>query len=261
MELPSEILKQIAFNTRAKIEELILIVMTKSTHEEHLSQPLQSNNKQNKIAVTILTAYNGIFNITNKSIKFYFEKTITNEDDFIRISISQGAYEIESLNKEIKRIFVNEGHFTEADYPFTIKPNCSTLGSNIEINLQGAIISFASDDSIRSLLGFQQTISPKEYSLSKNPVENISFDNIFLEYDIAKGLIYNQQRIGIIHIFTMDVNPGYNFIEKFRGGIQWYMMGSKDNISSICFNLKNEHGKLLSFSGQSVTFRLSIKEI
>ena len=46
MELPSKILAQIAFNTRPKIEEHMLIVMDNSTHEEHLSHPLQTNNKQ-----------------------------------------------------------------------------------------------------------------------------------------------------------------------------------------------------------------------
>ena len=55
MELPIKILEQIAYNTRPKIEEQMLIVMDKSTHEEHLSQPLQTNNKQNKIAVTFPT--------------------------------------------------------------------------------------------------------------------------------------------------------------------------------------------------------------
>ena len=93
MELPSKLLEQIAFNTRAKIEEHILIVMDKSTHEEHLSQPLQTNNKQFKIAVTFLTAYNGIFNVTNSNKRFYFKKTITNENGFIQITISPGAYE------------------------------------------------------------------------------------------------------------------------------------------------------------------------
>ena len=38
------------------------------------------------------------------------------------------------------------------------------------------------------------------------------------------------------------------------------MMESKDIISSNCFKLKNENGNLLSFNGQSVTFRLTIKE-
>ena len=46
MELPSKFLEQIAFNTRPKIAEHMLIVMDKSTHEEHLSQPLQTNNEQ-----------------------------------------------------------------------------------------------------------------------------------------------------------------------------------------------------------------------
>ena len=45
MELPSKLLEQIAFNTRSRIKEHISIPMDKSTHEEHLSQPLQTNNK------------------------------------------------------------------------------------------------------------------------------------------------------------------------------------------------------------------------
>ena len=55
MELPSKMLEQIAYNTRPKIAEHMLIVMDKSTHEEHFYQPLQKNNKQFKIAVTFLT--------------------------------------------------------------------------------------------------------------------------------------------------------------------------------------------------------------
>ena len=55
MEFPSKLSEQIAFNTRPKIEEHLLIVMDKSTHEEHLFQPLQTNNKHFKIAVTFLT--------------------------------------------------------------------------------------------------------------------------------------------------------------------------------------------------------------
>ena len=74
MELPSKILEQIAFNTRSKIEEHMLIIMDKSTHEEHLFQPLQTNNKQFKIAVTFLSAYNGFFKVTNSNNKFYFTK-------------------------------------------------------------------------------------------------------------------------------------------------------------------------------------------
>ena len=55
MEVPSKVIEQIAFNKRPKMEEHILIVMDKSTHEEHLFQPLQTNNRHFNVAVTFLT--------------------------------------------------------------------------------------------------------------------------------------------------------------------------------------------------------------
>ena len=261
MEIPSKLSEQIAFNTRPKIEEHILIIMHKSIHEEHLSQPLQTNNKQFKVAVTFLTAYNGIFNVTDSNNKFYFTKSITDDYHYIMTSISPGAYEIEALNYEIKRVIINDGHFNEENYPFVIKPNFSTLGSIIEISNQESARSFRPQDSIGPLLGFNKRTIYEEYNLSDNPVDILSFDNIFIEIDIARGMIFKGKRSGIIFNFTMNVNPGYKYIHKFHGGTQWYMMESKDNISSIRFKLKNEHGNLVSFNGQNVNFRLSIEEI
>ena len=59
----------------------------------------------------------------------------------------------------------------------------------------------------------------------------------------------------------MDVDPGYKTIEKFRAGLQWYSMESKDFISTTNFKLKSENGNLVSFDGQPKTLRLTIKEI
>ena len=116
------------------------------------------------------------------------------------------------------------------------------------------------DDCIRYILGFNARTLYDEYTLSSNPVDILSFD-IFLETNVSEGMIYRGKKSGIIHNFTMDVDPGYKFIEKFRGGVQWYMMESKDIISSISFKLKNENNQLVSINAQSITFNLSIKEI
>ena len=261
MELPTKLLEEIAFSTRPEIEELMLIVMDKSTHEEHLSQLLQTNIKQFKLALTFLTGYNGIFNVTNSNNKFYFKKSITKDDDFLQITIPPGAYEFASLIDEIKRIISDQDHGTEEDYLFQIKPNFSTLGSIIEINPQGPVISSVFNDSIRKLLGFNETIFYKEYNLSPNTVNIQSFDSIFFECDIPKGMIYKQKRSGIFHNWTMTVNPGYKYVESFAAGITWYMMETKDVIASISFRLKNENNQLVSFNGQSVSFCLPIKEI
>ena len=64
--------------------------------------------------------------------------------------------ELESLNNEIKQIIIDEEHYTESNYPFTIKLSFSTLGSIIEISSQGPVITFEPDDSIRDLLGFNK---------------------------------------------------------------------------------------------------------
>ena len=74
-------------------------------------------------------------------------------------------------------------------------------------------------------------------------------------------MIFKGKRSGIIDNFTMDIDPGYKYIERFRGGVQWYMMEKKNIISSISFKLSNENNQIVSFNGQSITFRLSIKEI
>ena len=84
MELPSKILEQIAFNNRSKFEEHMLIVMDKSTHEEHLSQSLQTNNKQFKVVGTFLSGCNGVFKVTISNNKFYFLKSITDKDGYIQ---------------------------------------------------------------------------------------------------------------------------------------------------------------------------------
>ena len=145
-------------------------LLMRNTYVNHF----KLTKKQFKIAVTFLTGFNGIFNYKNSNDKFYFKKSIADADGFIQNIIPPGAYELESLNKENKKIIIDKGHCTQKEYPFTIKPNFSNLGSVIEILQQGPIISFVFNDGIRNLLGFQETILYKEYNQSRNPVDIIS---------------------------------------------------------------------------------------
>ena len=68
-------------------------------------------------------------------------------------------------------------------------------------------------DKIKNLLGFHETILYKEYNLSPNPSDILSYGIIFLASDIAKGTIFKGRRSRIIDNFTMDVDPGYKYIE------------------------------------------------
>ena len=206
--------------------------MDKFPHEENFSQPLQPFDQQFKVAVTFFTCYSGMFNVTSKSNKFYFAISI-NQDGFFQITIPHGANELESLIEEIKGIIFEEDHATEEDYPYLIKTNFSTLCSIIQFSIRGPLFSFVHDASIRDLFFFDPVVVYEKYNLSRNPVDILSFDNSFLATDIAQGMIFKGKRSGIIHNFTMDVDPGYEYIEKFRGGVQWYMMESKDSFNHL----------------------------
>ena len=100
---------------------------------------------------------------------------------------------------------------------------------------------------IRSILAFDARKVSENDNLSDQSVDIISFDNIFVECDIAQGMINNGKRSRVIHKFTMYVNPGFKYIEKLTGGIMWFMMESKDFISTINFRLRNENANLVSF--------------
>ena len=214
-----------------------------------------------KVAVTFLNGYNGIFNVVNKNNKFIIISVFEGAEYKV-ISKTARAYELENLNEEIKRIFMEEGYITEEDYPFAIKPNFSTMKSNIEIEPgRGWQISFVQDDTLRDRLGFEPKMKHDDYNLSDYPVDILHFDKIFLETDVAQGLISKGTKSGINHNFMMDVDPGYKSLETFRGGVQWYMKVRKDFISNASFELKNKTDGLVSFKGHSITFRLSFKEI
>ena len=194
---------------------LRIIVHTKSIYFNYYK--LKKNFKK---TVTFLTGYIGFFKITDKYNKFYFKRTITDGNGFIQIAVPPSAYEIESVNIEIKGIIINEKHYTKSNYPFTIQPIFSTLGSNIKISPQGPLISFIFDDSVQDLSGFNARTLYEQFTSSFNPADVLSFDSFFLGSDIPQLMIFKGEKPGNIHNFTMDVVPGYKYIEKFRGGVQ-----------------------------------------
>ena len=225
----------------------MLSFMDKSLREEHLSHSLKTISKQFEVAITFLTGHNGIYNVTSNTIKFFSAKSITDKVGFIQPTIPPEAYEIANVNNEIKRIAFEESLLTEVFYSITNKPDFSTLGSNKENSRQEPLISFTPKDSVLNNLGFHASTIYEEYNLLLNPVNILSSDNIFPETYFAQRMNFVGKRSGLFHNFTMDVDPGYNYIEKFRGGLSSYLMESQFFLTHISFKLKIETGSLVSF--------------
>ena len=110
MELPSMLSTKVASNTRPKIEKHLVFVLDKSSPEEHFSQPLQTNIRPFKNAVTLLCNYNGMLNVKDKNINFYFT-TSNHDNDISVIEILSVAFGSDPLNAEINWNIVKEGYF------------------------------------------------------------------------------------------------------------------------------------------------------
>ena len=93
------------------------------------------------------------------------------------------------MEMKIRTTIIDEQLSTESDYQFKIKANFPTLGFIIQITPQGPILSFVFGDSIRNLLAIHETVLYKEYNLSPNLVDILSFDKIFLNCDNTEGTI------------------------------------------------------------------------
>ena len=90
----------------------------------------------------------------------------------------------------------------------------------------GTQISFVDEDGIRDFFGYESVVIQDKFNSSQDPAD-ISFDITLLQTDIAQRMIFIGKRSGIIHIFTMDIDPGYNYLKNFRGGVQWFMMENR----------------------------------
>ena len=81
---------------------------------------------------------------------------------------------------------------------------------------------------MRDLLGFHAITLYEEYKLSPNPVNILSFDNIFFETKMVQGMIFEGKTSGILHNWTRTTDPGYKSVEKIAEGLNWYLMVSRD---------------------------------
>ena len=105
------------------------------------------------------------------------------------------AYELVSLNAEIKLIIIDEGYFTEEDYPFTIESYFSKLGRSIEVEPgRGWQSSYVQNDTSRVLICFTPKVILVEFNLSDETVDKLSFEKLFREPDTAHGIVLGGNR-------------------------------------------------------------------
>ena len=162
-------------------------------------------NTDYEAALLSLDTYNSIPNITMKNNVFrYF-----NGNAWKLITLNVGAYELSSIDNEIKRQMLVNGDSPTA---ITISPEVSTSRSIVNITGNEYKVDFGVENSIGTLLGFNGGILSVGYNLSSQIVDIMPINSILVNIDIIQGSYINGKSSPIIHSFYPNVGPGYKTV-------------------------------------------------
>jgi len=199
--------------------------------------------------------YNSIPNIVegkNNLFKYF------NGNQWKTISLKTGAYELDAINREIKRqMILNADH---ADL-IKISAEISTLRSIVNIyETAGAYqykVSFE-EGTIGNLLGFTPGILSPGYNMSPNIVDIMPINTILVNIDIIQGSYINGNSSPAIYAFYPAVSPGYKIIERPSPSLIYFPL-SRHNISRIRVWLTDQDGNIVDFRGETITIRIHIR--
>ena len=143
--------------------------------------------------------------LQNWNNNIYFIKSITDKDGYIQITIPLGAYEIESLNREIKRINIEKEHYTEAKHPFTKKQN---FPEKQNITFHYNRFSNLPKDSLKSMGRFriELLLEDNTWSTQYTIPKNSQYSNTSTEWTLL-NLNFTAQKYGIKSIFDEIDRP------------------------------------------------------
>lgn len=215
---------------------------TSSTLEAHFFPPIElSSNKNYVLGLVELLSCNSIPNVDEYNNIFIAGN--------FKLTIPTGSYELQDLEKYIKE------HLREHDIEFSLKPNNSTLHSEIKCS---EAVNFKIKNSIGSLLGFSPKIlKANKIHSSDLPVRILKINSLRVECNITVGAYINGEKVHTIHQFFPSVPPGFKIIE-VPSHIIYLPIGVKC-IDYIQLRIVDQDGDLVNFRNEVITIRLHIK--
>src|SRR5580698_925515 len=215
-------------------------------------------------ALLSLDVYNSIPNVTVGKNNI-FKYSVDNGVNWKIIAFKTGAYELQEINKEIKRQMKSNDN---NDAAITIVANVSRLTSIINIASEDYKIDFSVPNSIGSILGFGATSGSASsgaqiigygYTESPNIVDIMAVNSIMVNIDIIMGSYVNGFPSPTIYSFYPNVSPGYKIFERPNPSLIYYPL-SRDDISRMRVWLTDQHGNLVDFRGERITIRICVRE-
>jgi hypothetical protein len=204
-------------------------------------------------------------NIRENNNKFYYTIPVTSQGKTSwqtqTITLEKGAYEIESLNNEIKRQMVERKHLTDMkDSSFNITINLSIFKVAILQDPNKMRVDFNKPNTFRDLLGFRPRELTQVYNLADATAQITTASSILIKCSITQGSYHNGEESNTLFSFPSYVVPtGYKY--NILPPTMVYLPVISNVISSITFSVADDNGNLLDFKDENMALAIHIRQI
>ena len=133
----------------------------------------------------------------------------------------------------------------------------------VVVNVEfGWVIKFSGEEnSLAEILGFSKSIDYVQGFWESNTIFNIlGVNKVCIINDIVKGRRKNGEVINVVHSFTPTVEPGFKIVKELHTRSSYFPVLTKV-IDKMTTRLVDENGKILRFSGGSITIIYHIREV
>lgn len=205
--------------------------------------PFDVSNGDWEVGLVDLSTYNSIPNIEKDvNDKFYY-------GDDGEITIPEGSYEIEDLEKFIK------SHLKKLSVSFKLSANNNTLLAEMKCSED---VHFEKENTFATLLGYKREVYPKNTSHSStNPINIIKVNSLRVDCNIARGSFQNGVEGHTIHEFYPTVEPGYKILVVPNPII--YLPVNVQRVNTITIQLRDQNGVLVNLRNEGVSLRLHLR--
>ena len=202
-----------------------------------------------EIAVVGLSTYYSYPNITDKNNKL----DICDEKSHHKITLPKGCYEINDINKYIRKLF----GWKEGYEVVKIGSDTVTLRTHISITNKAWHVIFPEENSLGNILGFESGdyVGNKTY-ISQKIANILSVNNILVQCDVISGSTINGKPAPVIFNYSPNVQAGRKIVAE--PVVPIYLPVTVDHIHELSVWITDQDNNLLDLQKEDivVTFHL-----
>ena len=213
-------------------------------------------DKKYEAALVHLHTYNSIPNITSRNniFKYSTDKGAT----WKIIVLPKDAYEWRDIENEIHSQMIKNNDYDVENEQFYINIDSYRLSAIIEIRNENYMIDFGCENSIGTVLGFNDEIIGVGNHKSPNIVKITDINSILVNVDFISNSYLNKTTCSTLYEFYPNVSPGYKINEEPNNLI--YLPINRRIINSVRLWLTDQAGRPIDLQGEILTVYLHIRE-